>query len=119
MQTSGTSHPNDLLGRLAAQVSNNAKELQARRSFSSAPLHVSDQQAAAAYAYSGSIGNFAVSRLDSLCAYNLLSLSEKMPVRELKTYAGKAYTAADELGAEGVPLLDFFHKNNRSFDFRI
>lgn len=119
MQTSSTSHQNDLLGRLAAQVSNNAKELQARRSFSSAPLHVSDQQAAAAYAYPGSLGNFAVSRLDSHCAYNLQSFSEKTSTRELKSYAGKAYTAADGLGAEVSPMLDFFHKNNRSFDFRI
>lgn len=119
MQTSGTSHQNELLGRLAAQVSNNAKELQARRSFSSAPLRVSEQQAASDYVYSGTLGNFAVTCLDSHCAYNLQSLSEKTSPRELKTYAGKAYTVADGLGTEESPKLDFLHKNNRSFDFRI
>ena len=66
-----------------------------------------------------SLHNYAQTYLGPDAVYSLHSLSKFQTAAGVKQYAGKVYDIASNLNEEPHVLLDFMHKNNRNFDFKI
>ncbi len=66
-----------------------------------------------------SLHNYAQTYLGPDAVYSLHSLSKFQTAAGVKRYADMVYGNAANLNEEPQILLDFMHKNNRKFDFRI
>ena len=66
-----------------------------------------------------SLHNYAQTYLGPDAVYSLHSLSKFQTAAGLKQYADNVYGTAANLNDKPRVLIDFMHKNNRSFDFKI
>ncbi len=66
-----------------------------------------------------SLRNYAQTYLGPDAVYSLHSLSKFQTSAGLKQYADNIYGIAANLNEEPHVLIDFLHKNNRNFDFKI
>lgn len=66
-----------------------------------------------------SLHNYAQTYLGPDAVYSLHSLSPLQTAAGLKQYAELVYTTAVNLNEEPRVLLDFMHKNNQNYDFKI
>ena len=63
--------------------------------------------------------NYAQTYLGPDAVYSLHSLNKFQTAAGLKQYADSIYGTAANLNEKPQLLIDFMHKNNRSFDFKI
>ena len=63
--------------------------------------------------------NYAQTYLGPDAVYSLHSLNKFQTAAGLKQYADTIYETAANLNEEPHILIDFMHKNNRKFDFKI
>lgn len=66
-----------------------------------------------------SLHNYAQTYLGPDAVYSLHSLTPLQTAAGLKKYAGQMYNVAVSLNEEPKVLLDFMHKNNQTYDFKI
>ena len=66
-----------------------------------------------------SLHNYAQTYLGPDAVYSLHSLNKFQTAAGLKHYADTVYETAANLNEEPHILIDFMHKNNRKFDFKI
>lgn len=66
-----------------------------------------------------SLHNYAQTYLGPDAVYSLHSLTPLQTAAGLKKYAGQMYNVAVSLNEEPKILLDFMHKNNQTYDFKI
>lgn len=66
-----------------------------------------------------SLHNYAQTYLGPDAVYSLHSLNKFQTAAGLKQYADTIYETAANLNEEPHILIDFMHKNNRKFDFKI
>ena len=66
-----------------------------------------------------SLHNYAQTYLGPDAVYSLHSLHKFQTAAGLKQYADSIYETVANLNDEPAVLIDFMHKNNRKFDFKI
>ena len=66
-----------------------------------------------------SLHNYAQTYLGPDAVYSLHSINPLQTAAGLKQYAKGVYSTAVNLNEEPKILLDFMHKNNQNFDFKI
>jgi hypothetical protein len=66
-----------------------------------------------------SLHNYAQTYLGPDAVYSLHSFNAFQTAPGIKQYAGDVYNTAVNLNEEPKVLLDFLHKNNKNFDFKI
>lgn len=66
-----------------------------------------------------SLHNYAQTYLGPDAVYSLHSLNKFQTAAGIKQYADSIYEIAANLNEDAPVLIDFMHKNNRKFDFKI
>lgn len=120
MQTSSSN--SQAFMQLTTQIGRQVQDLQAKRNGRtaiSAPKASSSVESVPQYGFQTSLHNYALNRLDPQSSFSLHQFSAMESGREFRQYAGKSYEMAGNLNQTAEPLLDFMHKNNRDFNFKI
>ena len=117
---------------LSAQIFDNASRLKSRNAQKYADAAANSRErpeiqnreevASEAKRFRGkpvSLHNYAQTYLGPDAVYSLHSFDALQTAPGVKQYAGVAYNTAVNLNEEPQILLDFMHKNNKKFDFKI
>ena len=130
---SGVKISSEAFAELSAQIHENASRLKSRNAgkyaqFTTADnseeisLHPQANTDKSRHHLRGkpiSLHNYAQTYLGPDAVYSLHSINPLQTAAGLKKYAGQMYNVAVSLNEEPKVLLDFMHKNNQTYDFKI